>query len=115
MQEILLSPRQFAELVQGVAGDPRSRYRVGETLIVRETGTEREIHLHLTFLDTAPEVGGRCPRFGMTVLPVDARWNRLWTEAMKEPPMFRSWLHGLMRAVNEAVDEETFLGLQHEG
>lgn len=113
MERVEISPELYAEIARSLRGDPRGRFRVGALICLARQGSDEELHVHISTVQTVPEEGGR-GMLGITVLPFDVRWNRLWSIAQKELPMLRAWLWNLMSTVSTEVDEEQFLAAQIE-
>jgi hypothetical protein len=112
LKTLTVSPALFALMHRTLTHSIRAEYRVGDVIAVREQGTERELHVHLSAIRKAPAHGGTA-ECGLTVLPVDVRWNLLWLLALEEQGMYRSWLKELMDRV-EAQVGDAFLAEQAE-
>ena len=103
-KELRLPPPLYAEVVRTLTHDIRAKYRVGDVIAVCEAGTGRELHVHISCLKRAPAEGGAA-ECGLTVLPVDIRWNLLALLAKEEQGLFRNWLYDLMKRVEDQVGE----------
>lgn len=101
---LTLEPAVYAEIARTLRNDYRAKYRVGHTICLLEKGGLGELHVHLNDIQKAPAHGGAAA-CGLTVLPVDVRWNLLWALAQAELPMFRHKIWDLMKAVEQQVGE----------
>ncbi len=104
-KDVLVSAAVYAQLVASLRGDLRAPYRVGDTLSVRCIGAESVLRLHIAGVDRVPEEGGTVA-VGFTLLPVDARWNRLHELAQKELPLIRHAVYRLMTDAHEEIERE---------
>jgi hypothetical protein len=109
---VTVDPAFFAEVARTLRNDYRAKYRVGQTICLLEAGGLGELHVHLHEVLKAPAAGGTA-QCGLTVLPVDVRWNLLWALAQAELPLFRHKIWELMKSVEQQVGE-AFLAEQQD-
>ena len=112
-KEVLLDPPLFAEVARSVHGDYRARYGAGDVICFTERGTERELHVHLSSIQRAPAGGGQAA-CGLTVLPVDIRWQLLYVMLKEELPLFRHKIYHLMKDIEQVVGDQFLLEQQED-